>query len=120
MTYCPLCSHEIKVFPVFDEHSGFFVTHKKTVLIKTPARQKIFKLLLKNYGKPVSFEQFAIVIWGYEDGPKTEELVIRQHIYNLREETKGTGYAIKTAWGVGYKLVAGEYVKQLYKFKDKK
>ncbi len=116
MKNCPLCKTIITNFPLFDEHNGQFITKQGEFSVTTRAKQKIFKFLLENYGKVINIERIAIILWEYEDGPENEILVIHQHMFQIQQDIKNSGYMIESIIGAGYRVVAGEYVKRVYQY----
>lgn len=69
-------------------------------------RAKEFDLLhalTANQGTVLSREQLLNQVWGYDFYGDTRTVDV--HIARLRDHLAGSGVAIETVWGVGYKLV---------------
>jgi DNA-binding response OmpR family regulator len=69
-------------------------------------RAKEFDLLhtlAANPGLVLSREQLLNQVWGYDFYGDTRTVDV--HIARLRARLAGTGAAVETVWGVGYKLV---------------
>ena len=70
-------------------------------------RAKEFDLLyslVTHHGLVLSREQLLNQVWGYDFYGDTRTVDV--HVARLRDRLQGTGVAIETVWGVGYKLVA--------------
>jgi len=70
-------------------------------------RAKEFDLLAylaRNRGLVLSRDQILDAVWGYDYYGDTRTVDV--HIAHLRDKLAGSGVAIETVWGVGYKLVA--------------
>ncbi len=69
-------------------------------------RTKEFDLLLTlldHVNLVLSRDQLLDLVWGYEFYGQTRTVDV--HIAHLREKLSGSGLAIETVWGKGYKLV---------------
>jgi two-component system alkaline phosphatase synthesis response regulator PhoP len=62
--------------------------------------------LLENRGLVLSREQLLNQAWGYDFAGETRTVDV--HIAHLRTKLRGSGVAIETVWGIGYKLVEGD------------
>lgn len=74
-----------------------------------PLRTKEFSLLVtlaQNQGVVFSREKLLELVWGYDYYGETRTVDV--HVNHLREKLAGSGVAIVTLRGTGYKLVAGE------------
>jgi DNA-binding response OmpR family regulator len=74
--------------------------------VNVPLRAKEFDLLLalvKHKGEVMRRERLLELVWGYGIPGKTRTVDV--HVYQLRKRLAGSGVAIKTLRGVGYKLV---------------
>jgi DNA-binding response OmpR family regulator len=72
-------------------------------------RAKEFDLLLtllRNRGLVLSREQLLNQAWGYDFLGETRTVDV--HVAHLRSKLCGSGVAIETVWGIGYKLVEGD------------
>ncbi len=68
----------------------------------TPSEFKILKLLLENYGKPVSRDRLIEKAWGYEH--EASDRTVDVHIKHLRDKLGEYGRYVKTVRGFGYKF----------------
>ncbi len=71
-------------------------------------RAKEFDLLAAfaaNAGLALSRKQILLDVWGYDVPGQTRTVDV--HVNHLRRRLAGTGVAIETLRGVGYRLVAG-------------
>lgn len=59
--------------------------------------------LMEHPNAALSREQLLELAWGYEFYGDTRTVDV--HIARLRQKLDGTGLAIETVWGIGYKLV---------------
>jgi DNA-binding response OmpR family regulator len=74
-----------------------------------PLRAKEFDLLLallQSRGLVLSREQLLNQAWGYDFLGETRTVDV--HVAHLRSKLRGSGVAIETVWGIGYKLVEGD------------
>jgi len=62
--------------------------------------------LLQNRGLVLSREQLLNQVWGYDFLGETRTVDV--HVAHLRKALHGSGVAIETVWGIGYKLVEGD------------
>ena len=62
--------------------------------------------LLQNRGLVLSREQLLNQAWGYDFAGETRTVDV--HVAHLRKVLQGSGVAIETVWGIGYKLVEGD------------
>ena len=69
----------------------------------TPTEFSILQILLENKGQVVSAEEMFHKIWQDEYYTKSNN-TITVHIRHLREKLGESAGAIKTIWGVGYKI----------------
>ena len=72
-------------------------------------RAKEFDLLLtllRKRGLVLSREQLLNQAWGYDFLGETRTVDV--HVAHLRSKLRGSGVAIETVWGIGYKLVEGD------------
>jgi two-component system, OmpR family, alkaline phosphatase synthesis response regulator PhoP len=73
---------------------------------RVPLRTKEFDLLLTlldHLNLVLSRDQLLDLVWGYEFYGQTRTVDV--HVAHLREKLIGSGLAIETVWGKGYKLV---------------
>jgi len=68
----------------------------------TPAEFKILKILMENYGRPVSRSFLVEKLWDYERD--TTERAIDVHVKHIRDKLGKYRNFIKTVRGVGYKF----------------
>lgn len=73
----------------------------------TPNEARVFSLLKARLGRAVSRGALLDAAsfhhgWDSEPTPK----VVDVYVCRLRRKIKGSGYAIETAWGQGYRMVA--------------
>jgi len=73
-------------------------------LLKLRAKEfDLLNTLLTNQGLVLSREQLLNQVWGYDFYGDTRTVDV--HVARLRDRLAGSGVAIETVWGVGYKLV---------------
>jgi len=82
------------------EEVKVFVDGKEVKL--TPSEFNILKLLIKNYGKPLSRDRIIEEIGGV--GKDVTDRIVDVHIKHLREKLGKYGNIIKTVRGFGYKI----------------
>jgi len=63
----------------------------------------LLQTLLLNRGLVLSREQLLNLAWGYDFAGETRTVDV--HVAHLRRKLRGSGLAIDTVWGIGYKLV---------------
>ena len=66
----------------------------------------LLQALVANQGIVLSRERLLNQVWGYDFYGDTRTVDV--HIGRLRNKLAGSGAAIETVWGVGYKLVRSE------------
>ena len=92
------------------EHGGLVMNvkthecllHEKPLAL-TPTEFSILRILLENKGQVVGAEEMFHQIWQDEYYTKSNN-TITVHIRHLREKLGESAGAIKTIWGVGYKI----------------
>ncbi|MDQ7038594.1 MAG: response regulator transcription factor [Aquificota bacterium] len=68
----------------------------------TPSEFKILRLLLENYGRPMSRDRIIDEVWGF--GRDATDRTVDVHIKHLRDKLGRYGSLIKTVRGFGYKF----------------
>ena len=75
----------------------------KEVIHFTNSEFKIFQLLFKRKGEPVTRDEFFSLIWGSEKSYETR--ILDMHIKEIRRKIgKENADLIQTIYGVGYKM----------------
>ncbi len=68
----------------------------------TPSEFNILRLLMENYGKPLSRDRIIEEVWGV--GRDATDRTVDVHIKHLRDKLGRYGHFIKTVRGFGYKF----------------
>jgi DNA-binding response OmpR family regulator len=84
--------------------NSYSVTLRGEPVICTPKEIEILYLLASNPGQVFTRDMLLSKVWGYEFAGETR--TVDTHIKRLRAklDSEGLGWAIKTIYGVGYKI----------------
>lgn len=86
----------------YDSINNNFLMDKEVIHF-TNSEFKIFQLLFKRKGEPVSRDEFFSLIWGSEKSYETR--ILDMHIKEIRRKIgKENADLIQTIYGVGYKM----------------
>ena len=86
----------------YDSINNNFLMDKEVIHF-TNSEFKIFQLLFKRKGEPVTRDEFFSLIWGSEKSYETR--ILDMHIKEIRRKIgKENADLIQTIYGVGYKM----------------